>query len=285
MPGRPVPARSIARPLLADLTVQPFSGRVLGRFWRACNLIDDRQRVLALLLPEVGRGPFAVTIAGSPGIFDSLTPGQPARADRHAVVIGPWQIPLSQAAVWEPRLTHPPRPLNADQMIDLVAPYARWPNFGEDSATARRIAQAARRAMAEFSEAILEPGREPALMKAVADLAGLGSGLTPAGDDYLIGAMAALWLADRPALLPLIARTARPKTTALSGAFLQAAARGEFMEPWHALARAWQVEDEGALAAAVQWIADFGASSGQDALAGFATVLLKLAGQPLPSQM
>ena len=285
MPGRPIPAPSIARPLLADLTAQPFSGRVLGRFRRACNLIDDRQRMVALLLPEIGRGPFAVTIAGLPGIFDSLSPGQPARADRRAVVIGRWTVPLSRAAVWEPRLTRPTRPLNVDLMIDLVARYAHWPNLGEASSTAGRMARAARRAAAQFIEAILEPDREPALVKGVEGLAGLGSGLTPAGDDYLIGGMAALWLAGRPALLPLIARTARPKTNALSGAFLQAAARGEFMEPWHALARAWQMEDQVALTAAVQWIADFGASSGQDALAGFATVLLKLAGQPLPSKM
>lgn len=278
MPGGPIPARSIARPLLADLTAQPFSGRVLGCFRRACNLIDDRQRVIALLLPEVGRGPFVVTIAGSPGIFDSLTPGQPARADRHAMVIGHWEVPLSQAAVWEPGLTRPTRPLNVDLMIDLVEAYAHWPNVGEAPSTAGRMAQAGRQAAAQFIEAILDPGREPALVKAVERLAGLGSGLTPAGDDYLIGAMAALWLAGRPASLPLIVRTARPKTTALSGAFLQAAAGGEFMEPWHALARAWQLEDESALAGAVQWIADFGASSGQDALAGFAMVLLKLAG-------
>jgi hypothetical protein len=53
------------------------------------------------------------------------------------------------------------------------------------------------------------------------------------------------------------------------------------MEPWHALARAWQAEDKVALAAAIQWIADFGASSGQDALAGFSTTWLQLAGQPM----
>jgi hypothetical protein len=60
----------------------------------------------------------------------------------------------------------------------------------------------------------------------------------------------------------------------LSAAFLQAAARREFMEPWHALVKAWQAEDEQALTAAVARIAAFGASSGADALAGFANVLL-----------
>lgn len=277
MPGRTIPARSIARPLLADLMAQPFLGRVLGRFSRACNLIDDRKRVIALVLPEVGRGPFAISIDGAPGIFDSLSPGQPARADRHAVRLDGWIIGLSQTAVWEPRLARPAWPLNAGLMIELIAPYTHWPDFGRETSTVRGMAQAARRAAAQFLEAIAEPEREPALVEAVGRLAGLGAGLTPAGDDYLLGTMAALWLTGRLALLPLIAKTARPKTNALSGAFLQAAARGEFMEPWHALVWAWQAEDEGDLAAAVQWIADFGASSGRDALAGFSSVLLKLA--------
>jgi hypothetical protein len=281
MPGRTILARSIARPLLEDLTAQPFSGQVLGRFRRACNLIDDRKRVVALLLPDVGRGPFAIAIDGSPGIFDSLSPGQPARANRQAVIIGRWTVLLRQAAVWEPRLVRPLRQLNTDLIIDLLEPYAHWPNFVEDTSTASRMAQAARQRVAQFLEVITEPDRESALMAVVERLAGLGSGLTPAGDDYLLGAMAALWLAGRPTFVPLIARTAWPKTNALSGAFLQAAARGEFMEPWHALARSWQAEDKAALAAAVQWIADFGASSGRDALAGFSNVLLKLAGQPM----
>ena len=281
MPGRTIPARSIARPLLEDLTAQPFFGRVLGRFGRACNLIDDQKRVVALVLPEVGRGPFAISFEGSPGIFDSLLPGQPAQADRQAVMIGRWTIPLTHAAVWEPKLARPTRKLNADLLIDLVDPYANWPKLGGETLTAQRMARSARQAVAQLIEAITELEREPALVEAVERLAGLGAGLTPAGDDYLIGAMAALWLGGRPELLPLIARTAWPKTNALSGAFLQAAARGEFMEPWHALSQAWQVEDKRALAAAVEWIADFGASSGTDALAGFSTILLSLAGQPM----
>jgi hypothetical protein len=135
--------------------------------------------------------------------------------------------------------------------------------------------------MAQFIEAITDPKKELALAEAVRHLAGLGSGLTPAGDDYLTGAMAGLWLLNRPESLPLMAETAGPKTNALSAAFLEAAAKGEFMEPWHALAQAWQAVDREAMAAAIKWIAEFGASSGEDALAGFSTVLLKLAGKPM----
>ena len=115
---------TIARPLLEDLTARPFSGRVLGRYRRACNLVDDQGRVIALVLLAVGRGPFAIAIEGSPDIFDPLVVGQPARVDRQAVVIGSWTVSLTGAALWEPQLVRPIRALNPDLIIDLVGSYA-----------------------------------------------------------------------------------------------------------------------------------------------------------------
>jgi hypothetical protein len=89
-----------------------------------------------------------------------------------------------------------------------------------------------------------------------------------------MGTMAALWLTGQSDHLPKIAEVAGSKTNALSRSFLRAAAKGEFIEPWHALARAWLDEDSRAMTKAVEWIARFGASSGLDALAGFAQTLL-----------
>ena len=72
---------------------------------------------------------------------------------------------------------------------------------------------------------------------------------------------------------PSIAQSAAPRTTALSAAFLTAAAQGQFMELWHRLAHALHSQNERACLAAVGQISALGASSGRDALAGFAAVM------------
>ena len=277
-------ALSIARPLLEDLTARPFTGRVTGLFNRACNLVDDDGRVIALVLPMVGKGPFAVSIEGPSGIFDTLSQGRPAQANPQAIVIGQWCIPLENAEIWEPKLSSPERPLRIELLADIVRPYTDWPNLSEDTLIARRTAQLARKAAAHLAEAVGRRESNEELAEAVAQLAGLGSGLTPAGDDYLLGTMAALWLTGHADPVPQIAETAIPKTNALSAAFLKAAAKGEFMEPWHTLAQAWVMEDRQAITEAIEWIADFGASSGVDALAGFARTLLNLANHPASSK-
>lgn len=261
-----------------DLAARPFSGRVLGVFNRACNLIDDtRQRLIALVLPEVGNGPFAVVVPGLPGLFDSLEPGLPVQGNRHHLSAGSWRISLQDAKVWEPVLPAPSAPPNPDYVLEAVAPYAGWSSFDETTEAGKRTAQLARQSAGQLVRAIAGPKPGPALETAVAQLAGLGGGLTPAGDDYLLGVMAALWLTGQPALSTRMVKIARPRTHALSRAFLEAAARGQFIEPWHALARAWFAGNRQAIAAAVGQIARFGATSGVDALAGFAQTVRNLA--------
>jgi len=100
-------------------------------------------------------------------------------------------------------------------------------------------------------------------------LAGLGPGGTPAGDDFLVGVMAAIWLLGNEAHAPAIAQTAAPRTSALSAAFLRAAGHGEFIAPWHALLEALAVGDLVQVEKAAMQVESFGASSGADALDGF----------------
>ncbi|MGD8515406.1 MAG: DUF2877 domain-containing protein [Anaerolineae bacterium] len=114
-------------------------------------------------------------------------------------------------------------------------------------------------------------GEESLLPAAAARLAGLGGGLTPAGDDFLVGAMLWGWLA-RPhpqRFCTVLAETAVPRTTVLSAAFLQAAARGECSHVWHRLLQVLAAGQHLQLAAAVTGILAHGQTSGADALAGF----------------
>ncbi len=103
-------------------------------------------------------------------------------------------------------------------------------------------------------------------------LAGLGHGLTPAGDDFLCGAMAWAWLAhpEPEAFCQPLVRAAAPRTTALSAAWLRTAAAGEFSAPWHRLLGALANEQghPAEIEAAVREALAHGATSGADILAG-----------------
>lgn len=110
--------------------------------------------------------------------------------------------------------------------------------------------------------------------EAAGRLAGLGPGLTPSGDDVLAGAMLALTLVRSPQptrLREVILRAVGERTTRVSGAYLQAASRGEAGEAWHALrdALAPQTAGPGALDSAARRVMAFGETSGADMLAGF----------------
>jgi hypothetical protein len=265
---------SISRSLGEELKLRPFIGRVLGRFERACNLVDAAGRVIALTLPEVGNGPFSIVVAGQPGCFESFSTGESAIAYPGSLTAGSLHIDLNAAQIWEPRLVCPAHPLSPNAAItSIIQPYTDWPNTAEIGlAASQRLSEAAarlNRAIAQ-AESIKE---DKEIAAAAGQLAGLGSGLTPAGDDFLVGVMAALWLTGQRALLPKLADIAAPRTTALSAAFLRAAAQGEFIEPWHALAQALCIGEVESFRQAVAGVAQFGASSGRDALAGFTTTI------------
>ncbi len=105
----------------------------------------------------------------------------------------------------------------------------------------------------------------------VLGLAGLGGGLTPAGDDWLNGLMLWAWLAHpAPARFGRhLVALAAPRTGALSAAFLRAAARGECSAPWQRLLAALSQGERTGIASAAQAVLARGATSGADTLAGF----------------
>ncbi|HMK09041.1 MAG TPA: DUF2877 domain-containing protein, partial [Anaerolineales bacterium] len=120
------------------------------------------------------------------------------------------------------------------------------------------------------------------LRAAGAALAGLGGGFTPAGDDFLTGAMMALWAlrdsAGAGAVAGTLAQAAVPRTTAVSAAWLDAAARGEATESWHRFLEALAAGQAQAAAEAEQRILAIGHTSGEDALLGFLLSAETLAG-------
>jgi hypothetical protein len=117
-------------------------------------------------------------------------------------------------------------------------------------------------------------GDRAAVLAVARSLAGLGEGLTPAGDDMLSGVMLWAWLAHRDphGFCALLLEAAATRTTTLSYAFLRAAAEGECSAAWHELLAALAGGPEHRLEAALTKVLSFGHTSGADTLAGFVSV-------------
>jgi hypothetical protein len=127
---------------------------------------------------------------------------------------------------------------------------------------------------------------------AASGLVGCGPGLTPAGDDLLVGSMAGLWStaganpARRGFLQGLAAAVARaaPATGDISRSYLEAAVHGDFAEPIAALARriglgAAPEEVERATADALR----VGHTSGADGVLGLLLGMAAWSPAPSPS--
>lgn len=286
-------ARSVSRPVWERVWDEPFTARVLAVFDRACNLITPDSHVAALVAPQIGDGPLNVVLDTKPDGFVSLEAGTLACLQEDRLRVGRLQVLLEEAEVWEPcpdwnslrarldaftdRLpllkSFSARNVPLGSLLPLVCEQAggqadHLPAGALDSASAV-LFSAAQGAMKALRVGWM--GDAALIQTGAAQMAGLGSGLTPAGDDFLSGAMLWAWLAH---LSPqwycrILVEAAAPRTTTLSAALLRAAARGECRAAWHTLLAALSRGTDTEVVAAVRKVLSYGATSGADALAGF----------------
>lgn len=266
-------ARSIGRPAEETLRQAPFAARVLASFEQACNLVTPGGEVIALVTPRVGDGPLNIVAeTGSDGL---------ATVERHASVelsegalrAGCLEIALKGAPVWEPCPDWDA--LRAGlKAIKAALPALRAIAQGHAPAGSLLAGEnPAHDVVLSEAENLRAgwAGDAARLEEAAARLAGLGVGLTPAGDDFLAGAMLWAWLAH-PTPEPFcrtVAEAAAARTTTLSAAFLRAAARGECDASWHRFLAALRAGSATQIAPAVRQVMAHGATSGADMLAGF----------------
>jgi hypothetical protein len=120
-------------------------------------------------------------------------------------------------------------------------------------------------------------------LKAAQQLAGLGIGLTPAGDDFIMGAILAAWILHPPDVASELAKeitdTVAPLTTSLSAALLKSAGRGDAGQVWHDLFDALISADKMVIQESVDQLLSVGHTSGADALTGFLGVFNSYAEQ------
>jgi len=213
-----------------------------------------------------------------------LQPGADGWITPRALHAGPLSVDLAGARTWDPcpdwpdlrRRCEEVRPA-LEQLRGTALRHAPEGSLLELLSAAPRpaeplaagvLAEAGRAAQALAEGWAGEAGR---LQAAAARLAGLGQGLTPAGDDWLVGAMLWAWLSQPgpERACSLVAAAAAPRTTALSAAHLRAAAAGQCSAAWHRLLPALCGGPQAKLEAAARDVLAVGHTSGGDALAGF----------------
>jgi hypothetical protein len=117
--------------------------------------------------------------------------------------------------------------------------------------------------------------------EAITKLVGLGPGLTPSGDDFLVGMLVVLSLAGRIDLVAAVDQVIRPTlakgTGPISRLHLAAALDGESSERLHSMVNAVLTGDHDVLKSQLILISQVGHCSGWDTLAGAVTALRVLA--------
>jgi hypothetical protein len=238
-------------------------GTVLSAHRAALNLVCS-EHLVTCGLSELGTLPNGITVVGADDLRAVDSPGED-------VIVN-----VSSARPWSPLLL-PFADLPSTEAVARAArtAAARAPagGFGpflrsldevdeEDGDLFRAAARPTLRALL----AAAQRGDRRAAEEAAAALVGLGAGLTPSGDDALVGFTAAL-TAARATLARPIARAAADagaRTTLVARTYLDHAARGEYAERVHDLTAAVAAGDATAVARGMSW----GATSGADLVLG-----------------
>ena len=211
---------------------------------------------------DIGSGPFTLTanLGAMTGL--DLQPGSLAAVSERQISIDHSVVfTLDQSESWRPPAWLPcPAPA---RMIEVGAILA-----------GRLVTDAPPEALARQPFGRPRIARFEIQLSDVSGLIGLGPGLTPSGDDFLVGALAtldALGEDDAHVLLARAITDALPgATSALSAAFLRAAAGRHIGENLH---RVVSSAIAGDVAAALTAAASIGHSSGWDMLAGITSTL------------
>nr|BBH93977.1 hypothetical protein KTA_21760 [Thermogemmatispora argillosa] len=261
-------------------------GEVHSVFSAAANLLFPNDFVLSLNAHDGVALPNGLRLSASRGAFpfSALRPGMP-------VLIGAWRlhiedlqwtVDLSSCPRWRAQLRRPPRlePVTVERNRERLRSMLLAP------ALVRSYEQQGHPLLLLMRAALEGKHQLPTEPAALAErLAGCGPGLTPAGDDLLVGWLAAGWWLRGPAadFLAVCARlvtAAAPRTHLLSRTWLTWAGRGYFALPLLELLESLAEENEARLLAQAQAVLALGASSGYDLLCGLVLGLASLSLQP-----
>ena len=297
-------------------TISPFAhewfshtdkAQVLQVFKQSCNFVNVHKELLSLVLPEVGPGPFSAVVLhddalkGRGGFSDWVKVNHEVRIEAGRMLLGNVVVEVKNAEVWDPKPDWENIHNHGNWIMAMVpklikflheeAPPDSLFQIADDLVDGKIIhlqrVQPSVEIRNTFSCAAIEPARF--LLKGIAkqqksfwkrglyELLGLGGGLTPAGDDFILGVIFAMWImlprTQSEDIFFSVRQLAEQRTNQLSAAYLRAAAKGEASFPWHSFFEAIISENANVLYRAVRSILHFGHTSGSDALTGFVCMM------------
>lgn len=249
---------------------------------------------VVFLSPDSFRGPLTLNYLGEPGDFRALQSGLPARVYPDHILFPEARLAIhtGQASPWQP----PPVPVkilpHGDRMA-LMALVARdLLTRGGVSDFGRLIpamlgdeggSEAKGNPAYPFVERLqhsLREGKLTDIARCMQAILGMGTGLTPSGDDVVAGSLLALtrWghaLApgmETKALVQEVVQAAYRKTTTLSANLIECAGQGQANERL-VLALDGILSGETDASTCAGYLAGWGNTSGLDVLAGMALAL------------
>jgi hypothetical protein len=254
----------------------PEAGRVHSVFERAVNLAWHDGGLLTLQAPGPLAAPFAAALARMPGA-DALYPGLTVRRRGDALAMGGLGVRWRGATLADTAARESP-----DGPPSALAVLMHGSLGQSAAALAGPTGQRARARLAEG----LRLCRVETFLGGVSGLIGLGEGLTPAGDDCVVGALAVIqrfdrrWLTAHPEIQDAVRRLAWTGTTVIAREFILHALAGHFAESIVDLvgAKSAQAARRGA-----GRLLGAGATSGADTLLGIRLALGALWARPAGS--
>jgi hypothetical protein len=270
--------------------------RILHIFDHACNLINERREILSIVTPQIGNGPFNLVIEGDVYFSDHVTEQSLISIQANQLALEDLTIHLTDPKLWSARPDWERLHTERDEILSQVLslPNTNYKERCLDTPFAKSAQGYStttfnpKLPITNYSSPTLQFSNSLSSSLAKADLllsltaaqklAGLGNGLTPAGDDFIMGALYSAWiihpLGVATILTKEIANTAAPLTTSLSGAWLRSAGMGQAGILWHQYFDALLSVDLVRSQEAMDKILAVGETSGADAFAGFFGVFL-----------
>ncbi len=252
-----------------DALLRARAGRVVSAYTRAVNVSLETGDLVTLLPAGSPLHPWALAVDG---VLPAMATGDAVRIGDGVLAGGSFRANLADARATDLALasrsaSSPPR-IHIEMLGALMEGRVVGPDEPADSPAGERIAAA------------LEAFAVRGDVSALAALIGLGAGLTPSGDDVVVGVLCGLDLATgysppardlRTALCAALPRPLKSATTHLSAQMVRAAGEGQYPEPLLQLARALAVSDSSAelVRKETMGLLEVGHRSGCEMLRGF----------------
>jgi hypothetical protein len=261
--------------------------RVLHVFEDACNLINEHGEVLSIVTHKIGNGPFNLVINEGFLFSDHLKADSKISIQSNQLILEYLNINVDKAELWSPRPSWEILRAKRNNILNQVMSLQKWElSIKQEIASSQR----ALLAMTPFTQSLLSAITSVGIPKGIdsaKQLAGLGHGLTPSGDDFILGAVLAAWIIHPEDVARVlgeeITKAAAPLTTSLSAAWLRSAGRGEAGILWHNFFNALIADDPQAIQIQITRLLSVGHTSGADAFAGFmGTLAYKMESEEKP---